>query len=98
MTNVDPFAAISRNERAALDELCGRSVLLAGDVQRVAFAHNASFNRVRSMLPAYRAQRAGAAPIPDAAPAPVPDYAKSEIDPTRPPPTPKPSRWQRLRK
>jgi hypothetical protein len=90
MTKPDPFAAISPNERAALDDLCGRSVLLSGDVQRIAFLHNASFNRVRSMLPAYRAQREALAPTADPAAmaSPMPMIGAQ----------PKPSRWSSKRK
>ena len=91
MTNLDPFAAISSNERAALDDLCGRSLLFPGDVKRVAFLHNASFTRVRSMLPAYRARQATVAAHtadPADVASPLPKIG----------PTPKPSRWSRTRK
>jgi hypothetical protein len=48
---------ISPRVRAALDDICSRSVLLYGEVQRIAFLHNASYNQVKAMLPSYRAAR-----------------------------------------
>ena len=43
--------------KSALDDICSRPVLLHGEMKRIAFLHNASFNAVRSLLPVYRDNR-----------------------------------------